>query len=55
MEIPADADAAVEMLERLREDVKVAADKLLAFVGFSWRSRDELEPKIFEIEQVMML
>ena len=51
MEIPVDADSAIELLERLREDVKTSANKLLTFIGFSWRSKEELEPKIFEIEQ----
>ena len=49
-ELALDLDAAMERLVKLQQDVASSSMKLLSFVSSTWRQRDQLEPKVYEIK-----
>ncbi len=50
-ELPLDLDSAMELLVKLQQDVQSTTSKLLSFVSSTWRQKQNLEPKLFEIKQ----
>ena len=49
-ELALERDAAVELLVKLREDLQKAISKLLYFVNSTWRRRENLQPKMFDVK-----
>ncbi len=50
-ELLLDLDSAMELLVKLQQDVQSTSTKLLSFVSSSWRQRDSLEPRLYEVKQ----
>lgn len=51
-ELPLDLDGAMERLVRLHEEVQSAISRLFSFVSATWRKRENMETKIFDIKTV---
>ncbi|XP_013404460.1 breast cancer anti-estrogen resistance protein 1-like isoform X1 [Lingula anatina] len=53
-ELPLDLDAAMELLLRLQQDVHKATTRLLSFVSSTWRTKEKLEPRIYDVKLACM-
>ncbi|KAL3860262.1 hypothetical protein ACJMK2_010409 [Sinanodonta woodiana] len=49
-ELPLDLDAAMDVVIKLQQDVQKSTTKLCAHVNSSWRRKDQLEQKLYEIK-----
>ena len=50
-ELLLDLDSAMELLVKLQQDVQSTSTKLLSFVSSTWRQKENLEPKFYEVKQ----
>ena len=50
-ELLLDLDSAMELLVKLQQDVQSTSTKLLSFVSSTWRQKENLEPKLYEVKQ----
>ncbi|KAK3603419.1 hypothetical protein CHS0354_009399 [Potamilus streckersoni] len=50
-ELPLDLDAAMDLVIKLQQDVQKSTTKLCAHVNSSWRRKDPLEQKLYEIKE----
>ncbi|XP_067651248.1 enhancer of filamentation 1-like [Haliotis asinina] len=49
-ELPLEMDAALEFLTRLQQDIQKTASKFLGFVSSTWRKKESLQSKLYEIK-----
>ena len=49
-ELLLDLDAALELLIKLQQDVHSSTTRLLAFVSSTWRKRENLEPRLYDVK-----
>ncbi|XP_071091873.1 enhancer of filamentation 1-like [Haliotis cracherodii] len=49
-ELPLEMDAALEFLTRLQQDIQKTASKFLGFVSSTWRKKESLQTKLYEIK-----
>lgn len=50
-ELLLDLDSAMELLVKLQQDVQSTTTKLLSFVSSTWRQKENLEPKLYDVKQ----
>ena len=50
-ELPLELDAAMDLLVKLQQDVHTSTTRLLSYVSSTWRKRENLEPRLYDIKQ----
>lgn len=49
-ELPLDLDSAMDLLVKLQQDVQKSTTKMNSFVSSTWRKREKLEPRLYDIK-----
>ncbi len=49
-ELPLDLEAAMELLAKRQQSVQSSSSKLLSFVSSTWRQKQNLEPRLYDVQ-----